>query len=51
MKYIYIQLMSYLNTALVMNKTKTNLSLLGGQLGENSSQNKNKEKKITYWGK
>lgn len=45
MKYIYIQLILYLNKALVMNKAKTSLSLLGGQLGENSSQSKNKEKK------
>lgn len=52
-EYIYIQLISYLHTALVMNITKTNLSFLGGQVGENRSQSKNKQEKKCgiYWGK
>ena len=50
-EYIYIQLISYLHTALVMNITKTNLSFLGGQVGENRSQSKNKqEKNVVYIG-
>lgn len=42
-EYIHIKLTTYLNTPLTMNITETNLSLLlGGQLGKNRNQNKNK---------
>lgn len=48
-EYIYIKLI----TLFKHNITQTNLSFLGGQLGKNSDQSKNKQeqKRDIYWGK